>query len=140
MPFFFCPPFAHTLPVGYDFQAMTSKYENNLAPEVSPADLQAVWTVMQEFGARVDPAQASSIDIRTFERVCSPDANVRVVWSRTVMLQIMTHINPGWDAKLDRAKIFEVAARFPLKIMEPGLVHDQPPFDVREFMKQVAAR
>jgi hypothetical protein len=111
-----------------------------LAPEVSPADLQAVWTAMREFGARVDPAQATSIDIRTFQRVCSPDANVEVVWARTVMLQIMTHINPDWDAKLDRAKIFEVAARFPLKIMEPGVVHDQPPFDVREFMKQIATR
>jgi hypothetical protein len=33
-----------------------------------------------------------------------------------------------------------IAARFPMKLMRPGIEKDQPPFDVREFMKQIVAR
>ncbi len=43
------------------------------------------------------------------------------------------------NGELDDA-VFQVAATFPLKKMEVGVVHEGPPFDVEEFFKQVGAR
>ncbi len=119
---------------------MTSQPESNQAPEVSPVDLRAVWTLIQDVQAHGKPGESTAIDIRTFRSVCSPDANVQSVWARTLILQILNHVVPGWSKNANMDKAFELAARFPMRIMEPGVQYDEPPFDVREFMKQLAAQ
>ena len=119
---------------------MASPTESNQAPEVSPSDLRAVWTLMQNLQAHGQPGESTAIDIRTYRSVCSPDADAQAVWTRTLILQIMNHVMHGWSDHSNMDKVFEVAARFPMTIMQPGVQYDQPPFDVREFMKQIAAR
>jgi hypothetical protein len=119
---------------------MTPEPEVNMAPEVSPADLQAVWATLQEPRAHGKPGEATSIDVRGLRHVCSPGANAESVWARTLILQILNQVQPGWIQRQNMTKIFEVAARFPMKLMQPGVEYNGPPFDVREFMKQIAAR
>jgi hypothetical protein len=118
-------------------QEMTSPAESNRAPEVSPVDLRAVWTKIQDVQAHGKPGELTSLDFRP---ICSPSANVQAVWARTLILQILNHVVPGWSRNANMDKVFELAARFPMRIMEPGVQHDEPPFDVREFMKQLAAQ
>jgi hypothetical protein len=43
------------------------------------------------------------------------------------------------DGDLDDA-VFEVAATFPMKKMQAGIVHDGPPFEVDEFVKRIGAQ
>jgi hypothetical protein len=119
---------------------MTTEHEESMAPEVSPADLQAAWAALQEPRVHGKPGEATSIDIRRLRGVYSPDANAESLWTRTLILQILNHVQPGWMQRQDITKIFEVAARFPVKLMQPGVEHNGPPFDVREFVKQIAAR
>jgi hypothetical protein len=119
---------------------MTSPSEENQAPEVNPVDLRAVWTKITQLQAYGKPGEASSIDIRTLAKVCSPDANVEAVWARTLMLSILNHVMPGWSKRANIDKVFEIAARFPMRSMEPGVQYDEPPFNVQEFTKQLAAR
>ena len=115
---------------------MTPQPEANQAPEVSAVDLRAVWTKIRDVQAHGKPGELTSLDFRP---ICSPDANVQAVWARTLILQILNHVVPGWSKNANMDKVFELAARFPMKIMEPGVQYDEPPFDVREFMKQLAA-
>jgi hypothetical protein len=43
------------------------------------------------------------------------------------------------DGEPDDA-VIQVAATFPMKNTEVGVVHDGLPFDVEEFLKQIGAR
>ncbi len=56
------------------------------------------------------------------------------------MLSILNHVMPGWSKRANIDKVFEIAARFPMRSMEPGVQYDEPPFNVQEFTKQLAAR
>lgn len=96
---------------------------------------------------RQDRAQsgATFIDIRSFQHVCSPGANVMAVWFRVSMLEAMKVMTPDmlapWTHNNDLDDVvFQVAATFPMKKMQVGVVHDGPPFDVEEFVKQIGAR
>ena len=144
MPSFFWPLAAaqRTIPprFSYHVQEMPSPTESNEAPEVNPADLRAVWTIIQEAQARGKPGAMSAIGIPALQQVCTPDANVEAVWGRTLLLQILNHVKPGWSKGANMDRVFELAARFPMRIMEPGVQYDEPPFDVREFMKQLASQ
>jgi hypothetical protein len=80
-----------------------------------------------------------------YESMCSRGANVEAVWYRASMLGLLEML-PGnmltpWtnDGELDD-KVIQVAATFPMKKMEVGVVHAGPPFDVAEFLKQIGAR
>jgi hypothetical protein len=119
---------------------MTAELNRDDAPPVSPADLQAVCTALQEFHARSEPGQATSIDIRSLQQVCSPGADAQAVWARTLILRILDHIVPGWMEQANMERVIELAARFPMKTMQPGIEYNEPPFDVREFMKEIATR
>ena len=111
---------------------------------VNPDDLRNVWKMTCTILAN-NQGQGVALDARMFERMCSPGANVMAVWYRASMLG-MLQILPGepltqWlhDGELDEA-VFQVAATFPLKKMEVGVVHEGLPFGVEEFFKQVGAR
>jgi hypothetical protein len=116
---------------------------------VDPADLKAVWALMRD----VKAGQSVGIDSRAYENACSPGADVDAVWYRASMLgllQMLPQISPQmfpesrltpWthDGEFDDA-VIQVAATFPMKNMEVGVVHNEPPFDVEEFLKQVGER
>jgi len=119
---------------------MPSPTDNDTVPEASPADLRLVWTEMHAHQAHTKEDAAASIDLRSLQRLLSPGTNVKTAWTRTMMLQILNHVSPGWMERVDIDKVFEVAARFPMRVMQTGVEYDQPPFDVREFMKQIASR
>src|ERR1700753_3338616 len=120
---------------------MTTKSENKLAPPVNPADLLAVWNLLRKLRPEPSPENHSlAIDHRTLQKSCSPGADLEAVSVRTLMLDILTQVSPAWMDKPSAAKVVEVAARFPINPPQPGPKSDTPPFDVREFMKQIAAR
>ncbi len=119
---------------------------------VAPADLKAV----RAFSRGVQAAtggQAGMIELGLYRRVCSPGADIDAVWYRASMLgllEMLPQVSPqmfpespltSWthDGELDDA-VFQVAATFPMKTMEVGVVRDGLPFDVEEFVKQIGAR
>ena|SRR5690242_9386612 len=109
---------------------------------VDAADLKAVRAFMRN--SKAGPA-ARGISSRGYESMCSPGANVEAVWYRASMLGLLEML-PGnmltpWtnDGELDD-KVIQVAATFPMKKMEVGVVHEGPPFDLEEFLKQIGAR
>lgn len=109
---------------------------------VDAADLKAVRAFMRN--SKAGPA-ARGFSSRVYESACSPGANVEAVWYRASMLGLLEML-PGnmltpWtnDGELDDA-VIQVAATFPMKKMEVGVVHEGPPFDLEEFLKQIGAR
>lgn len=62
------------------------------------------------------------------------------VWSRASILLLLGEQLGLFRPKLPgevRNVIFSVFAKFPIKRLEPGVVHNGFPLDVQEFMKQV---
>jgi hypothetical protein len=107
---------------------------------VSPDDLRNVWLMMR------DVKEGTSIDVRAYESACGGGADVMAVCYRASMLGLLQMVVPGklvnlWlhDGELDDA-VFQVAATFPMKNMEVGVVQNGPPFDVEEFLKQIGER
>ena len=106
---------------------------------VDPADMKSICRMGRERAA----AQAGStgaIDVRVYESVCSPGANVMAASYRVTMLGFCEQFGllPGCKRDGDYTDaVFQVAATFPMKLMEVGVTYDGPPFDVEEFMKQV---
>lgn len=118
--------------------------EGDSVAAVNPVDLRNVWGMLRDSQARAG-GQQGSIDSTAFERVCSPGADVMAVWYRASMLGVLqmwpeSPLTP-WthNGELDDA-VFQVAATFPMKNMVVGFVHDDLPFDVQEFLKQIGAR
>jgi len=93
---------------------------------------------MREVAERVQ-GQHSSVDVRYYQRLCSPGANIQAVWFRASMLGMLDMAVPGWTENRDSDKVIALAARFPMKKMEAGITCDGPPFDLPEFLKQIAA-
>jgi hypothetical protein len=119
---------------------------------VDPADLKSVCAFMRE--ARTTARRNTAISIGLYESMCSPGADVDAVWYRASMLGLLEMLLPNvapqmfpespltpWthNGELDDA-VFQVAATFPMKNMEVGVVHNELPFDLEEFLKQIGAR
>jgi hypothetical protein len=69
----------------------------------------------------------------------SPGANVLAVWSRASILYFFAEqvrLFPELPREV-RNVIFKVFAKFPIKQLESGVVHDGFPLDAQEFKKQV---
>jgi len=109
-------------------------------PTVDPADLQNVWAMLCLFQGQAG-GQSGSDDIRLYERVCGPDADVHAVWFRASTLQLFAGMLEPWtvNGEVD-VIVFQVAATFPMKKMSVDVVRRGPPFDVEEFLKQIGAR
>ena len=77
-----------------------------------------------------------------FARVCRPKADISAVWYRAAMLNLPSAaaLFSRWvhDGKFDDAAL-KVAARFPMKKLHVGVVHQGLPFEVEEFVKQIEA-
>jgi len=72
-------------------------------------------------------------------------ADVMSVWYRAGMLWALKQVQPDllaqWTHNGELGDVvFQVAATFPMKKIQVGVVYDGPPFEVQEFVKQVAAR
>ena len=120
---------------------MTLNSVKREAPPVNPADLLAVWNHILQARAQKSPDDLTSITIfpSTMPKSCSPGVDIEAVGARTLILDILSQVSPSWPDKPNADKIVEVAARFPLNLPQLGVESTEPPFDVREFMKQIAA-
>jgi hypothetical protein len=120
---------------------MTSESAKREAPPVNPADLLAVWNLIREARAQKSPEDLTSITIHygAVKKSCGPGVDVEAVGARTLMLDILCQVNPRWVEQPKAGKVMEVAARFPLNLPQLGVESNEPPFDVREFMNQIAA-
>ena len=117
---------------------MTSRSAKREAPPVNPADLLAVWNLIRQARAQKSPEDDTSIAIFP-QNSCDPGADVEAVGARTLMLDILSQVSPRWMDQPNADKVIELAARFPLNLPELGVESHEPPFDVREFMKEIAA-
>jgi hypothetical protein len=121
--------------------------EGDTFATVSPDDLRKVWQLFRDVQARTggEHCGTASIDIRSFQRVCSPGANAMAVWYRASMLAVMQKFPESpltpWthNGDLDDA-VFQVAATFPMKKMAVGVEQEGLPLDVEEFVKRIGAR
>ena len=112
--------------------------EGLIAP-VDPSDLENVWKVAQEI-LKLHRKHGVIVGPKVYANVCSPGANVMAVWSRASILLFLGEQVGLFRPKLPgevRKVIFNVFAKFPIKQLEPGVVHKGFPLDVQEFMKQV---
>jgi len=109
-------------------------------PPVDPADLRNVWQMQREVQAR-PPGEHIGSAIELYKDACSPGANVGAVWFRASLLGILEMLGilkPWIHEGVMSDAVFKVAAVFPVKSMPVGVPQQELPFDVEEFMKQVA--
>ena len=116
-----------------------SGLSEGLIAAVDPSDLENVWKVGQEI-LKQYRKHGVTVGPRIYTNACSPGADFMAVWSRaSILLLLGEQLGlfrpklPGWV----RNVIFSVFAKFPIKRLEPGVVHNGFPIDVQEFMKQV---
>jgi hypothetical protein len=111
-----------------------------LVPAVDPLDLQRVFTTMRTIHEQAPGQQSGAIDIGIYKKLCGPGADVNAVWYRASMLLMVLCHGPlaGKRGDLDE-KVFRIAAKFPMKRMEPGVPQRGLPFDVNEFLKQLSS-
>ena len=106
-------------------------------PAVKPEDLKSVWQLFADSEART-PGQSVAVGDTVFRSVCSPGADVFSVWYRVPMQAAVLRMRPDLlsDVRLN-GSVFEVAATFPMERMPTGVVRQELPFDVEEFMKKI---
>jgi hypothetical protein len=109
-------------------------------PSVGAADLKSVWAMQNDMQANV-PGKQISIGGELYKRACSAGADVRSVFTRVSqlrVLQMMGMLAPWTQGDAVDDAVFKVAATFPMTRMRPGVVYDGLPFDLQEFLDQVA--
>lgn len=122
------------------FWAAGGEMEDDRVAPVDPADLRKVLTIHRDAVARLSHRNFG-IGRDVFQSVCSAGADIRAVCYRASVLLLL----PGrhgllsrWShsGEFDDAAV-RVAARFPVKKLRPGVVHQGFPFDGDEFIKQI---
>jgi len=108
-------------------------------PSVDPADFRSIWAMQNGVPAH-PPGQQIAISADSYKSACSQGADVGAVYTRVSQLHLLQMLGmlAPWihDGLLDDAA-FKVAATFPMKRMQVGIVYNELPFDVQEFMKQI---
>jgi hypothetical protein len=103
-------------------------------------DLRKVWRLFRDFQAHNPGTQGGTIDSRTYKDVCSPGADVEAVWYRTSVLGVLQMLPESpltpWTHEGDDA-LFQVAATFPMKKMDVGVVYNGLPFDLQVFLAEI---
>lgn len=111
-------------------------------PPVDTADLRSMWTMQREIQA-LHPGQQIAIPADAYKQACGPEADVRAVFERVSHLWLLQEVGvlATWlhDGVPDDA-VFHVVAAIPMSRMQIGVVHQKPPFDLEEFIKQVEKR
>ena len=116
--------------------------EGDAVPAVSPEDLKKLSQLFRDVQSR---GGGGAIDMRMYERACSTGADVQSVWFRAAILEGLKQMHPELLARWTRNgefddAVFQVASTFPMQKMKTGVVREGLPFDVEEFLKQVAAK
>jgi len=121
-----------------------SHTEDGSVAAVDPADLKNVWKLQSDASAHAKEhhiGQPVAIDVRIFAEACTPGVDVTAVWYRVSMLRLLAEhrVLSPWlhDGKPDDV-LFNLAAKFPMKRMPVGVPQQGPPFDLNEFLKQIA--
>jgi hypothetical protein len=117
---------------------MTSKTSKTETPPVDPADLRTVLLALQASQPLSPGPESVANLLRSLEPSLTPGADVQAVWTRTLIAGVLNHIMPGWIQRADSDRIIQIAAAFPMKLVEPGV--SEPLFDVQAFVRQIAAR
>jgi hypothetical protein len=113
----------------------------DIVAAVNPDDLRNVWKMTREILAH-NQGQGVALAANMFESACSPGADAKAVWYRASMLGLLQMLPESpltpWthEGELDDA-VFKVAATFPMKKMDVGVVYNGPPFDLQEFLTQI---
>jgi hypothetical protein len=114
--------------------------ETGPVPSVDVADLKSVWAMQNELQARV-PGKSISIGAESYKRACGAGADVRSLFTRVSQLRVLQMLGmlaPWTHGEVVDDAVFTVAATFPMTRMQPGIVYDELPFDLQEFLNQVA--
>jgi hypothetical protein len=116
--------------------------DSGSVPPVEPADLRSVWT-MQTGVQALRPGEQIMISAESCKQACGPEADVRAVYERVSHLWMLREVGvlATWvhDGVPDDA-VFHVAATIPMSRMQMGVVYQEPPFDLEEFIRQVEER
>jgi hypothetical protein len=111
-------------------------------PPVEPADLRSVWTMQSRFQA-LNRGERVTLSADSYKQACGPEADVRAVYERVSHLWMLQEVGvlATWvhDGVPDDA-VFHVVAAIPMSRMQRGVVYQNPPFDLEEFIKQVEER
>lgn len=88
-----------------------------------------------------NPGQSVAAGDNVYQSVCSPGADARSVWYRASALALAIKMRPdllpAWTSDGQPGDVvFEVAARFPMEKIRTGIVREELPFDVEEFVKR----
>lgn len=119
---------------------MSNVSKDGLIVSVDPSDLKNVWKMGEEMQGQRDSNEHFAIDPRMFATVCSPGANRMALWYRASILGLIAQQTGLLAPELSNdAKdiVFNVAAKFPMKRLEPGVVYEGLPLDVQAFGKQI---
>lgn len=115
-------------------------------PPVDPANLRSLWEMQR--GLQTSLLQAgvggeqTSIDIESYRRACTSGANIGALWyrlSQISLLQMLGALAPWIHEGVIADAVFKVAASFPMEGVPFGVPRQGLPFDVEEFLSQVAA-
>ncbi len=87
------------------------------------------------------PGEAISFGAESYKRACGAGADVRSLFTRVSQLRVLQMLGmlaPWTHGDAVDDTVFKVAATFPMTRMQPGIVYDELPFDLQEFLNQVA--
>lgn len=107
---------------------------------VDVADLKSVWAMQNEMQASM-PNKPIIIGAEFYKRACGAGADVRSVFTRISqlrMLQMLGMLAPWTHGEVVDDAVFKVAATIPMTKMKTVIVYDKLPFDLQEFLNQVA--
>ena len=122
------------------FNPLGDNPEGPVSP-VDPEDLRSAWEMQREVQAR-RPGEHVGISDEMYKRACSPGANVGAVWFRASLigaLDMLGMLKPWINEGVVADAVFKVAATFPMNGVPIGVPRQGLPFDVQEFISQVAA-
>jgi hypothetical protein len=120
-------------------------------PPVDPADLKSVWAMHEKFNKEFEermpkrpPNQVCAVSPDYYRQVCSPGANVGVVWYRLSILEMLRHISEITGTSLPWPRegkpgdaVFKALATVPMTGVAPGVVRKVPPFDPDELIRLI---
>jgi len=125
----------------WDIMWGTAVSEDGLVVPVDPSDIQEVIRMSSETIAQALGLPGPAIGANPLKPMCTPEAHVMAIWYRVRMLGLVDGTN-GLLSVYERDgeytdAVYRVAATVSIKRMDMDVIHEGPPFDTEEFVKQV---
>jgi hypothetical protein len=88
---------------------------------------------------RVGKARARQSSMVVLKEVCEPRGDLSAACDRIMMLAMLNAAGPLLNPSVGEfdGAVFRLDARFPMTLMQKGVVYPALPFDAEEFVKQV---